>query len=670
MEKVLYDIDFNIKNNPSEQLREVNQLLLDLQANTQSMAGLMSQQVEMMRSPIDDMRESWLNVSGDAGAFFAVLSENTAGIVNLIEIETYLDELGVTTKLASAIQNSYNSVIATGREALNAYQARVIAANAAISTTTGATRALNMVIAASPYIIAAAAATALAIGIYKIATSSSQTDEAQKRLNDTLVGMHTEVAKETTALDRLFAPLNNAKVGSEEWQKAKDGILAKYGNYLSQIEVEITSVDTARLAYNKLNQAIVDTARARAMEKATSGAGDAYAQTEGDALKKIRQQLYSGIGSGAGKITATQAGKAWAQIREAVRSGKDIPQEAQQILEQTQTSYTDRWGTHTINPIANYIYRLANDVRQARGVYTKEIADANAMYGGSKGPLLNNAPTIPVTPAVVTPPAVTPRVDNSYAASSLTALEASLSKLKKKQKDAPIETQLTFTQDIAQMEKPIKNAMQPSLGRTRKEGGLSDLKLQTPELDMEEPLSSMVQWNAAVEAARENNINTIDSLGAMGNAMGTLGSLVGGAAGQWLDWAGNLLNAIAQALPQLAALATANTATAATGAASSVASIPIVGPILAVAAVASILGALVSLPKFANGGIAYGPTLGLFGEYAGASNNPEVVAPLNKLRQLIQPAGPSGISGDVRFRLEGRTLVGVIEREMNLNRRS
>ena len=137
-----------------------------------------------------------------------------------------------------------------------------------------------------------------------------------------------------------------------------------------------------------------------------------------------------------------------------------------------------------------------------------------------------------------------------------------------------------------------------------------------------------------------------------------------------LDWGGNMLNAIAQALPQLAALCTANTASAATGAASSVASIPLVGPIMAVAAVASVLAALAGLPKFANGGLAYGPTLGLFGEYAGASNNPEVVAPLSRLRQLIQPAGYGSMAGDVRFRIDGRALTGILERETSLTRRS
>lgn len=64
---------------------------------------------------------------------------------------------------------------------------------------------------------------------------------------------------------------------------------------------------------------------------------------------------------------------------------------------------------------------------------------------------------------------------------------------------------------------------------------------------------------------------------------------------------------------------------------------------------------------FAQGGIVSGPTMALVGEYAGASNNPEVIAPLDKLRSMIGPQ--EGISGRVVFKIEGRTLRGVLERE-------
>ena len=71
------------------------------------------------------------------------------------------------------------------------------------------------------------------------------------------------------------------------------------------------------------------------------------------------------------------------------------------------------------------------------------------------------------------------------------------------------------------------------------------------------------------------------------------------------------------------------------------------------AAVAAMVAMMTSLPKFAKGGIAYGPTLGLFGEYAGASNNPEVVAPLDRLRALIQPDVPRG---ELTTRISGRDI--------------
>jgi len=64
---------------------------------------------------------------------------------------------------------------------------------------------------------------------------------------------------------------------------------------------------------------------------------------------------------------------------------------------------------------------------------------------------------------------------------------------------------------------------------------------------------------------------------------------------------------------------------------------------------------------FANGGIVSGPTLGLMGEYPGASTNPEVIAPLDKLKNLISGGGDSG--GYVaETRISGRDLSLVLKR--------
>jgi len=41
---------------------------------------------------------------------------------------------------------------------------------------------------------------------------------------------------------------------------------------------------------------------------------------------------------------------------------------------------------------------------------------------------------------------------------------------------------------------------------------------------------------------------------------------------------------------------------------------------------------------FAHGGLLYGPTYALAGEYPGARNNPEVIAPLDKLKGILRDA--------------------------------
>lgn len=72
---------------------------------------------------------------------------------------------------------------------------------------------------------------------------------------------------------------------------------------------------------------------------------------------------------------------------------------------------------------------------------------------------------------------------------------------------------------------------------------------------------------------------------------------------------------------------------------------------------------------FADGGVVSGPTLALVGEYAGAANNPEVIAPLDKLRTMLQPQG-TVIGGNVHFEIDGRKLVGVLANETRVSSKS
>lgn len=62
-----------------------------------------------------------------------------------------------------------------------------------------------------------------------------------------------------------------------------------------------------------------------------------------------------------------------------------------------------------------------------------------------------------------------------------------------------------------------------------------------------------------------------------------------------------------------------------------------------------------NVTAFASGGIVSGPTMALVGEYAGASNNPEVIAPLDKLRKLL-PDSEGARRIEVTGRLRGSDI--------------
>lgn len=115
---------------------------------------------------------------------------------------------------------------------------------------------------------------------------------------------------------------------------------------------------------------------------------------------------------------------------------------------------------------------------------------------------------------------------------------------------------------------------------------------------------------------------------------------------------------------------TSNVAAAASGALAAHSGIPFVGIALGLAAVAAIIAAMASLPKFAKGGIVSGPTLAMVGEYAGASGNPEVIAPLDKLRGMLAPTAAAVDFSKVEFVIKGRNLVGIMNKESNITKRS
>lgn len=71
-------------------------------------------------------------------------------------------------------------------------------------------------------------------------------------------------------------------------------------------------------------------------------------------------------------------------------------------------------------------------------------------------------------------------------------------------------------------------------------------------------------------------------------------------------------------------------------------------------------------PKLAKGGLAFGPTMAVVGDNRGASYDPEVIAPLSKLKGML---GDTGFNGVLETRISGNDLIILLNRsQKGLNR--
>ena len=101
------------------------------------------------------------------------------------------------------------------------------------------------------------------------------------------------------------------------------------------------------------------------------------------------------------------------------------------------------------------------------------------------------------------------------------------------------------------------------------------------------------------------------------------------------------------------------------------------GPLAAIVLPALLAGAAVAVKgafskikapaKFASGGIVSAPTMGLVGEYPGSRSNPEVIAPLDRLKGMLGDRGVQQVNVGGSFTLKGQDLIVALERA-NSNR--
>lgn len=357
--------------------------------------------------------------------------------------------------------------------------------------------------------------------------------------------------------------------------------------------------------------------------------------------------------------------------------------------------------------------RLSAEYLKLNGEISKLINKREALKGTTPKAPAATTPTIPDTPTIPTDTGGAGSAEQKkiYNLTTIEGIQNNISRLQERMQRASFDKAVALQQEIdtlqkklATLQSSIKKAAEPltkvkatgittlqqyqasklkeaeESGKETRGGRIIASPLGTKgwakELDnFQKKVNKITLDHLKSEAEKwKNFVGGIQSgLGGIASTMSSIGNIVGGAAGSWLQWGASVVSAISQALPQLLTLFNANVATAASGAAASQSSVPIVGPIMAVASIASILAAIASTPKataFAQGGVISGPTYALVGEYAGASNNPEVIAPLDRLPALLGTDKQIQGSSEVSFKIRGRELIGILNKELKTTKLS
>lgn len=272
-------------------------------------------------------------------------------------------------------------------------------------------------------------------------------------------------------------------------------------------------------------------------------------------------------------------------------------------------------------------------------------------------------------------------------ATTLQAIEENISILQNKLRKSTEDNAAAINMEIAAWEKKaetIRNAgknIEPVFTENAKslkeisaniqilQKNLEDAKSIEDAADINKQIAALDNLAAAYRSAGLSVTDASEYISQVGSVMGSMSSILGEAGGSWLSWAANICQSISQALPAMRSMFTALQAIATGNAMAENSKMGPFGWISGIAAVASVIAAFASIPKFADGGIISGPTVGLMGEYAGASNNPEVVAPLDKLRSMMTPAGEPVIIGGT-LRAQGREIICVLANETRIASKS
>jgi hypothetical protein len=491
--------------------------------------------------------------------------------------------------------------------------------------------ALNKAVLANPYVAAAVAVVALSAAIYIFATRATEAEKIQKKLAQVSKNIETSYAKEASSMEFLRFQYKEA---GDDLEKRKD--------LLDQIAVispeTVKDLDAETLSYDDLSKAI-DTYLVTLKNKISTQMAEQEITSALEDQIRLEQEQNKLTEEHSRLLFEQEA--ASARYNEARLEGGMIAKaRAQNELEsarkamELQSSNEDAQNANNKALEANA--KLIEDITKKYDT-NSSAADGNAASSAAVVVGLDEVgnsavvATIKVEQATETLGMLMNRLDETTV-DPIELIDAkALGGLINMLEETEVAAHNTG-EAFKGLWEGAKSDFMKSVAMAQEFGnmlGSAFGSIVGKSLEIKEALQNgLISPLEAMEAKSENAKNAIKSL-----VISAIRALINMAK----------MNVIANATSP------ANAANLATGG--------LATPAFIVAGLSMLEGFLGGMTSFADGGIVSGPTMGLVGEYPGAKTNPEVIAPLDKLRSMM-----GGQSVVVTGKISGRDILLTSER--------
>ena len=516
-------------------------------------------------------------------------------------------------------------------------------------------KSMSAFLIANPYLALAAAVAILGTAFVQYTGILNSTKTAEQEMSGVRDQANQNIAKEKSNLERLLGIAKNERVSKEERLKAIKAINATSPEYLKNITLDSINTDKAKTAIDKYNTAL--------LKKATQQA----------AMARIEQLAADNLDLQTGKTNANL--------------------DANTLL---------NWSLYQLTGNVKYLKNAGAQYAKGLDDQIKKNIELQAAIAKTAGIDLNKVnPIEEETKKKNVPVEVTaePKFDFSNLGSKIKDLNKeifddlqSVNKTITSEQENVLKKFLAttssqggefgklvksfFSYDITQSE--FFTSLQKLYGQVTNIATpfqIMDQQVTASTAKLSEQLAIQAEdfniYMQAMDMLKNTTQQVFQSIGnsivnSFGLAKTGLEGFIGAMAGVLIQMGamaiaesifGKKKVATKYAESQANAVTIGTNAAAAAGPAGLVALAPFIA-----AAMGVVQGAFTGISAFAKGGIVSGPTMGLMGEYMGAKSNPEVIAPLSKLQNMMDFGGGNDMNLSGEFVVRGQDLILALQR--------